>query len=85
MFISNVQESRWKIGQLEVKTKIYQTIESLIILFIKSQFSNQVKYTFRLLYISIFNLNLNLNLDFMVSSFVSSPIYLFYDSRPSLH
>ncbi len=44
-----------KIGQLKVKTRIYETIEDLIILLIKFQFSSQVRQAFRLLYISILN------------------------------
>ena len=38
-----------------MKTKIYQTIKGLIILFIKFQFFNQVQQAFRPLYTSIFN------------------------------
>ncbi len=32
-----------KVGLWNIKTKIYQTIKSLIILFIKLQFSNQMQ------------------------------------------
>ncbi len=56
-------ESRLKVGQLKVMTKIYQTIESLMILFIKLQFYNQVCLAFSLLRISILNFILNLSLN----------------------
>ncbi len=66
-----------------MKTKIYQTIKGLIILFIKLQFFNQVPQAFRSLYISTFNLDLNLSLnlnDFIncmiPNTFVLSPIRL---------
>ena len=35
-------ENKSKVDQLKVKTKIYQIIKSLIILFIKLQFFNQI-------------------------------------------
>ena len=54
-------ENRSKIGQLKVKTKIYQTIKGLIILFIKLQFSHQMEQAFRPLCISTSNFNLNFN------------------------
>ncbi len=46
-----------------MKTKIYQTIKGLIILFIKLQFFNQVQQAFKLLYTSISNIDLNLSLN----------------------
>ncbi len=64
-----------------MKTKIYQTIKGLIILFIKLQFSNQIQQAFRPLSISNSNIDLNLNLNpnglvtYIISDvFISSPI-----------
>ena len=81
-----------KVGLSKIKTKIYQMIKDLIILFIKFQFFNQVQQAFRLLRTLTFNLNLNfsLNLNNLVTyiipdAFVSSPICLIYDFKPSLH
>ncbi len=72
-----------KVGLWNMKTKIYQTIKGLIILFIKLQFSNQVQQAFRSLRTSISNINLNLSLNLnglvtcIISNvFVSSPIRL---------
>ncbi len=45
------------------KTRIYQTIKSLIILFIKLQFSIKCNQAFKLLHISMTNIFLNLNLN----------------------
>ncbi len=66
-----------------MKTKIYQIIDSLIILFIKLQFFHQLYQAFKPLHTSISNFDLNFSLNLMALSFVSSPIYLFHDSRPS--
>ena len=75
-----------------MKAKIYRTIKGLIILFIKLQFSNQVQQAFKPLHTSTFNLDLNLSLNpnglvtcIIPDTFVSSPIRLVHDSRPSLH
>ena len=46
-----------------MKTKIYLIIKGLVILFIKSQFFNQIQQAFRPLHILISNLDLNLNLN----------------------
>ena len=66
-----------------MKTKIYQTIKGLIILFIKLQFSIRCNQVFRSLHTSTFNiyLNFSLNLNGLVTciisnAFVSSPIRL---------
>ncbi len=66
-----------------MKTKIYQTIKSLIILFIKLQSFNQVQQALKPLHILISNLDLNLNLNpndlvicIISDVFVSSPICL---------
>ncbi len=65
-----------------MKTKIYQTIKSLIILFIKLQLSYQVQQVFRLLCTSTSNIDFNLSLnsnDFVTyiipNIYISSPIY----------
>ncbi len=58
-----------------MKTKIYQTIKGLIILFIKLQFSNQVQEAFRPLHTLIVNLSLNSNglVTYIISNtFISS-------------
>ncbi len=68
-------KSKSKVSQLKIKKKIYQTIEDLIILFIKLQFFNQVYQAFKPLHISISNLNLNLSLELTALSLVSSLIY----------
>ena len=75
-----------------MKTKIYQTIKSLIILFIKLQFSNQLQQGFRLLHTLTSNLDLNLSLKpngvvtcIIPNTFILSPICLVHNSRPSLH
>ncbi len=72
-----------------MKTKIYQTIKGLIILFTKLQFSNQMQQAFRPLYNSTSNLDLNFSLnlnDFVTriipNAFVSSPIRLMI---PDIH
>ncbi len=66
-----------------MKTKIYQTIKGLIILFIKLQFSNQLQQAFILFRISKSNLDLNLSLNsdgfvtyIILDAFVSSWIHL---------
>ena len=66
-----------------MKTKIYQTIKGLIILFIKLQSSIKCNQTFKLLRISTFNIYLNFSLNpndlitWIISNiFVSSPICL---------
>ncbi len=71
-----------KVGLWNMKTKIYQTIKGLIILFIKLQFSNQVQQAFRLLRISTSNIDLNLSLNsngliicIIPDAFVSSLIH----------
>ena len=81
-----------KIGQWNIKTKIYQIIESIIILFIKLQFFNQVYQAFRLLCTSTSNLDLNFSRNssdlifyIILHTFISSLIYLFYNSRFSLY
>ncbi len=75
-----------------MKTKIYRTIQGLIILFIKLQFSNQVQQAFRPLYILTSNLNLNLSLNcngliiyIIPNVFLSSLIYPIHDFRLSLY
>ncbi len=52
-----------KIGLCNKKTKIYQTIKGLIILFIKLQFSIKRNQAFRLLRTSTSNIYLNLSLN----------------------
>ncbi len=81
-----------KIGLWNMKTKIYQTIQGLIILFIKLQFSNQMQQAFRPLRILISNLDLNLNLNsnglvtyIIPNAFVSSPIHLIHAFKLSLY
>ncbi len=81
-----------KVGFWNIKTKIYQTIKGLIILFIKFQFYNQIQQAFWSLRTSNSNLDLKLSLNsnsFIIciisDTFVLFPIYLFYDLRPSLH
>ncbi len=64
-----------KVGLYNKKTKIYQIIKGLIILFIKLQFSIRCNQAFRLLRISTSNIDLNLNLnpnDLMALSLASS-------------
>ncbi len=80
---------KWKVGLWNMKTKIYQTIKGLIILFIKLQFFNQVQLAFRSLCTSVSNiyLNLILNLNGFITciipnTFVSSPIRLI---TPDVH
>ncbi len=82
----------WKIGQWNIKTKIYWTIKGLIILFIKLQFSNQMQQAYRLLHTLTSNLNLKLSLNpngfvicIIFNAFILSPIYLIHNFRPSLH
>ncbi len=84
---------RSKIGLCNKKTKIYQTIKGLIILFIKLQFSIKCNQAFRSLhtltsniYLNIY-LNLSLNPNGLVTyiipdAFVSSPIRLI---TPDVH
>ncbi len=72
-----------KIGQLNIKTKIYPTIEGLIILFIKLQLSNQMYQAFRPLCTSTSNLDLKLSLNLIALSFVLSPIHLYYPQYAS--
>ncbi len=78
-----------KIGLYNKKTKIYQTIKGLIILFIKLQFSNQVQQAFRPLRTSTSNIYLNVSLNpndlityIIPNTFVSSPIHLII---PNVH
>ncbi len=78
-------EDRSMVGQLKIETKIYQTTEGLIILFIKLQFFHKVQQAFKSLRTSNSNLNLNLSFNTIVSLFVSFPIRLFPHSRPSLY
>ena len=87
---------RWKIGLCNKKTKIYQTIKGLIILFIKPQFFIRYNQAFRLLRIStskylpqsqIIYLNLSFNSYNFITCiipniFVSSLIYLMI---PDMH
>ncbi len=65
-----------KVGLYNKKTKIYQTIKGLIILFIKLQFSIRCNQVFRLLRTSISNLNLNLNLNGLVIYIISNTPHL---------
>ncbi len=51
----------WKVDLYNKKIKIYQTINGLIILFIKPQFSIRCNQAFRPLYTSNFNIYLKLN------------------------
>ncbi len=67
-----------KVGWWNIKTKIYQIIKSLIILFIKLQFSNQVQQVFKSLCISISDLDFNLSLNPNGLVNVSSLIHLYY-------
>lgn len=74
----------WKLGQLNIKTKIYITIKGLIIFFIKLQFFNKI---FRPLdsYISQFLiLSFNPNLNFTISLLILFLIHFFHNSRFSL-
>ena len=70
-------------GLCNKKTKIYQTIEGLIMLFIKLQFAIRYNQAFRLLRTLTFNIYLNLSLNpngfvtcIIFNAFVSSPIHL---------
>lgn len=50
-------KNRLKVSQLKIKTKIYKTIEGLIIIFIKLWFFNQLYQDFKSLRILISNLD----------------------------
>ncbi len=71
-----------KVGPCNKKTKIYQTIKDLIILFIKFQFSIRCNLAFRPLHTSTFNvyLNIYLNLSFNPNDFVTCIIPNIFES-----
>ncbi len=73
----------WKVSLYNKKTKIYQTIKDLIILFVKLHFSIRCNQAFRLLRTPTSNIypNLSLNPNGLITciipdAFVLSPIYL---------
>ncbi len=74
-----------KVSLCNKKTKIYQTIKGLIILFIKFQFSIKCNQAFRPLHTSTSNIYLNLSLNpnglvtyIIPDAFVSSSMHLYY-------
>ena len=78
-----MQKSHTGVGQKKSlwnkKTKIYQTIKGLIILFIKLEFSIKCNKIFKLLHNIYLNLSLNSNgfvICIISNTFVSSPIRL---------
>ena len=77
---------RWKVGLCNNKTKIYQTIKGLIILFIKLQFSIRCYQAFRPLHTSISKhlpqtqiiyLNLSLNPNNLVTCIIPNAFLSF--------